>query len=133
VERGAVIVLDTHAWVWWAADRSRLSRRARSAIEAERRLAISDVSVWEVAMLVAKGRLRLDRSATDWLEHAAALDRLEVVAIRPGIAVRSTQLGHAFQGDPADRLIVATALVEGASLVTKDDRIRASPAVATIW
>jgi PIN domain nuclease of toxin-antitoxin system len=108
-------------------------RRARSAIEAERRLAVSDVSFWEVGMLVAKGRLRLDRSATDWLEHAAAIDRLEVVAMRPGIAVRSTQLGHAFQGDPADRLIVATAIVEGACLVTKDDRIRASSAVTTIW
>jgi PIN domain nuclease of toxin-antitoxin system len=128
-----VIVLDTHAWVWWAADRARLSRRARSAIESERRLAVSDVSLWEVAMLVAKGRLRLDRSPTDWLEHAASLDRLEVVPIRPGIAVRSTQLGHAFQGDPADRLIVATALVEGASLVTKDDRIRTAAAVTTVW
>jgi PIN domain nuclease of toxin-antitoxin system len=128
-----VIVLDTHAWVWWAADRVRLSRRARAALEAERRLAISDVSLWEVAMLVAKGRLRLDRAVDDWLDQASRLDRLDVLPIRPAIAVRSTHLGHAFQGDPADRIIAATAIAEGAALVTKDDRLRASPAVTTIW
>jgi PIN domain nuclease of toxin-antitoxin system len=128
-----MIVLDTHAWVWWAADRGKLSRKARAAIESERRRAIADISVWEVAMLIAKGRLRVDRDPAEWLGHASALENLEVIPIRPAIAIRSTQLGHSFQGDPADRLVVATALAEGASLVSKDDRIRGYPPVTTIW
>lgn len=126
-------LLDTHVWIWWVADRARLSRKAAHAIELAKRLAICDVSLWEAAMLIAKGRLLVDRDPREWLEQASAAPRLEVVPIRPIIAVRSTQLGHAFHGDPADRLIVATALVEGAPLVTKDERIRGWTAVQTIW
>jgi PIN domain nuclease of toxin-antitoxin system len=128
-----VIVLDTHAWVWWVADRPRLSRKARAAIEGDGRLAISGISLWEVATLVSKGRLRLDRDPTDWLTQASALPGLEVVPIRPPIAVLSTQLGRAFPGDPADRLVVATAILEAAPLVTKDERILGYQGVRAIW
>lgn len=126
-------ILDTHAWIWWAADKAQLSRKARSAIENDRRLGICDISLWEVAMLVAKGRLRIDRDVREWIEQASSLPGIEIIPIRPAIAVRSTQLGREFQGDPADRLIVATAMTETARVVTKDDRIRAYPAVTAVW
>jgi PIN domain nuclease of toxin-antitoxin system len=128
-----MIVLDTHAWVWWAADAARLSGAAKKAIEADPRRAISAISLWEVATLVSKGRLLLDRDPREWLEAASTLDGLEVIPLRPAIAVRSTQLGRAFHDDPADRLIVATAMAEGARLVTKDARIRAYAGVTSIW
>ena len=84
-------------------------------------------------MLVSKGRLRVDRDLREWLEEASSFPTLEVIPVRPSIAVRSTQLGREFQGDPADRLIAATAIVESARLVTKDEQIRAYPAVTSIW
>ena len=131
--RRPVTILDTHAWIWWTADRAQLSRKAKNAIENDRRLGVCDISLWEVAMLVAKGRLRIDRDVREWLDQAASLPRIEIVQIRPAIAVRSTQLGRDFQGDPADRLIVATAITETARLVTKDERIRSYPAVTAVW
>ena len=126
-------ILDTHAWIWWVADRARLSRKAKAAIENDRRLGVCDISLWEVAMLVAKGRLSVDRDLREWIEQASAVPGIEIIPIRPSIAVRSTQLGRNFHGDPADRLIVATALVESAKLVSKDEEIRRYPAVVTIW
>jgi PIN domain nuclease of toxin-antitoxin system len=126
-----VILLDTHAWVWWVADKARLSRVAKARLDKEDQLAISDISLWEVATLVAKGRLLLDRDPTDWLIQASS--GVEIIPIRPPIAVRSTQLGRSFHGDPADRLIVATAILENASLVTRDEKIRAFPGVTSIW
>ncbi len=128
-----VILLDTHAWVWWVADRKRLSKPALRAIEAEKRRAISDVSLREVASLVSKGRLLIDRELREWLEAATAAAEIEIVPIRPSIAARSVQLGREFHGDPADQIIVATAVVDAIPLVTKDDKIRAYPAVTTIW
>lgn len=128
-----MIVLDTHAWVWWVADAAKLSAAARKAIEGDPRRAISSISLWEVATLVSKGRLLLDRDAREWLEAASSVDGMEVVPLRPAIAVRSTQLGRVFHDDPADRLIVATAMTESARLVTKDARIRAYPGVVSVW
>lgn len=128
-----MIVLDTHVWVWWAADKEKVSKPARAAIEEEDRRGVSAISLWEVATLVSKGRLLLDRDPKEWLESAIALEGFEVVPLRPSIAVRSTQLGRTFQGDPADRLVVATAIAEGARLVTKDAQIRAYPGVVSVW
>lgn len=128
-----MIVLDTHAWIWWVADRARLGKAARRTIESDTRRAISDISLWELATLLAKGRIRLDRDPREWMEQAISTHAIEIIPIRPDIAIRSTQLGRGFQGDPADRLIVATALLETAPLVTKDARIRAFPGVTSVW
>lgn len=128
-----MILLDTHAWVWWVADRKKLSRSAVRAIEADKRRAISDVSLREVAALVAKGRLLVDRELRGWLEQASSAEGFGVIPIRPAIAARSVQLGREFHGDPADQIIAATALVEAIPLVTKDEKIRAYSPVATIW
>lgn len=126
-------MLDTHAWIWWAADRAKLSVAARKAIEDDPRRGVAAISLWEVSTLAANGKLLLDRETRDWLHDASSLPGIELLPIRPDVAVRSTRLGRTFQGDPADRLIVATAMSEGARLVTKDARIRDYPAVETIW
>jgi PIN domain nuclease of toxin-antitoxin system len=133
VERRVLIVLDTHAWIWWAAEPGKLSAKARAAIEASDTLGVCAVSCWEVAMLVAKGRLELDREVLVWLRQALALERLELCALTPQIAVGASRLPETFPGDPADRMIAATAASRRAGLVSKDARLRNLPDVRTIW
>jgi PIN domain nuclease of toxin-antitoxin system len=128
-----MIVLDTHAWLWWASDQTRLSPAALRAIKGAKRLrAVAAISAWEVAMLVAKGRIELDRDPLTWIQDALGLDKVELMPLAPGIAVRSSQLALP-HGDPADRLIAATALELSCPLVTRDERLRAAPGLKTIW
>jgi PIN domain nuclease of toxin-antitoxin system len=126
-------VLDTHAWLWWVSDPSRLSRAAHRRIRAATQIGISAISCLEVATAVTKGRITLDRAVLDWLEQALSLPKVELIPLTPLIAVKATQLGNDFPGDPADRVIAATSIVESAPLVTKDSRVHASGAVAVIW
>ena len=129
-----MILLDTHVWIWWAAETpQRLSARARRAISESPSIAVSAISPWEVAMLVAKGRLELDRDVLVWIRQALALPRVTLVPLTPEIAVRSTRLGAGFPGDPADRILVATARELGASLATKDAILRNAEGVRTVW
>jgi len=127
-----VIVLDTHAWIWWASEPARLGRRGRAAIEAADRIGVPAVCCFEVAAAAARGRIALDRAPLEWLEQALALPRIDLLPLTPAVAVKATQLG-AFHGDPADRLIVASALLEHAALVTRDQNIRAYGGLATVW
>jgi PIN domain nuclease of toxin-antitoxin system len=127
-----VIVLDTHVWLWWLSEPSLLSRTAAAAIENADRIVISSISCFEVATAVAKGRISLDRDVLEWIEDAITVARMELAPLTPKIAVKATQLGR-FHGDPADRLIVATAMMETATLITKDRRIRNYPGVPTTW
>jgi PIN domain nuclease of toxin-antitoxin system len=128
-----VIVLDTHAWLWWVSGDAALSRKAEKEIRAARRILVSAVSCLEVAVAEARGRIELDRPPLLWLEEALALPRVELVPLTPAVAVRASRLGRDFPGDPADRVIVATALLESAVLVTRDSRIREYPGVGTVW
>lgn len=129
-----MIVLDTHAWVWWVSEPDRLSDRARAAIEYARAVAISPISVWEIATKVSKGRLTLDRDPGVWLTQALARPRLELAQLSAEIALAAGLLGDdGFHGDPADRMIASTAIAHGAELVTKDHRIRSFPGVRTVW
>ncbi len=127
-----MIVLDTHAWIWWASEPARLGRRGRAAIEAADRIGVPAVCCFEVAAAAARGRIALDRAPLEWLEQALALPRIDLLPLTPAVAVKATQLG-AFHGDPADRLIVASALLEHAALVTRDQNIRAYGGLATVW
>jgi len=131
-----VILLDTHAWVWLVADPARLSRGAASAIRrarASQGIGIAAISLWELAMLFARGRLE----AMGTLEASVQLviDRSGVIIrpLTPEVAALATQFPHDFPLDPADRLIAATARAEGLALITRDERIRKSPLVRTIW
>lgn len=129
-----MILLDTHAWIWWAAETPRrLSARARRAIAESPSVGVSAISAWEVAMLVAKGRLELDRDVLVWIRQALSLPRVTLVPLTPEIAVRSTRLGDGFPGDPADRILVGTARELGAQLVTKDRTLRRVEGVRIVW
>jgi PIN domain nuclease of toxin-antitoxin system len=127
-----VIVLDTHAWIWLVSDPDQLGSAARKAIASDRSRGIAAISCWEVAMLAARGRIELDRDPVRWMDDAMAAEDIELLPLTPAVAVASAQLGR-FHGDPADRLIVATALTHGAALVTKDERIRKIDLVKTVW
>lgn len=129
-------LLDTHAWVWWVTDDRRLSRPARRAIEhgqAQGTLALSLISIWEVAKKVEKGQLVLDRPLDDWLDLATTRPGLRLADLTVPILVESCRLPSAFHGDPADQLIVATARDDEGLIVTKDRKIREYAHVRSVW
>ena len=128
-----MILLDTATWIWRASDPERLSPRARRAIDEADGALVSAISVWEVAMLVAKRRIQLDRPVERWVDIALALPGIQLVPLEPAIAVRSTKLPGEFHPDPADRIIVATALENSVPILTPDERIRSYPHVQTVW
>jgi PIN domain nuclease of toxin-antitoxin system len=131
-----VILLDTHAWIWWLGQRERLSDAAAAAIdEAVERgeVVVSAISAWEMAMLVERGRLELDWEVEDWVERFAALPLARFEPIDHRIAVAAVHLPPGLHPDPADRIIVATARTLGVPLVTKDERLRRYEYVETIW
>lgn len=130
------MILDTHAWVWWVGDPERLSPMARDRIEEVRDgegLLVSSISVWEVAMLVEKGRLELTLDVRDWIGRSEALPFLRFVPVDNRVAERSVALKAPFHADPADRMIVATAQILKVPLVTADRRIRDYEPVETVW
>jgi len=133
-----LIVLDTHALVWWVDGGSSLSKAARAAIDREQRdengiILISSISAWEVALLVQKGRLTLTSNVDDWLATIRDIDGVRFVPVDNDIAVQSTRLPGEFHADPADRMIVALARHVSAPLVTADARIIAYRHVRTTW
>lgn len=130
-----VILVDTHVVVWLAFDPSRLSRKARTAIDGARQngdgLAISDITLFELTTLVSKGRVDLKISLESFLREVEA--RFVVLPISGRACVAALALPAAYPKDPADRIIGATALVEGLALLTADREIRRSKALPTIW
>jgi PIN domain nuclease of toxin-antitoxin system len=130
-----LIVLDTHVMIFDALSPSKLSSRARAAIQSgfsDDELACADISLWEAAMLVARGRIEPGMSADDFLNDMIVARRIRTLPITPGIAVlaQSDEFRH---GDPADRLIAATSQVHGAALVTSDAKLRGLARLTTIW
>lgn len=128
-----MIVLDTHAWVWWVTKPSKLGKKARKAIESASEVGLSAISIWELAMLVTRGRIRLDRGTTEWVRDALDVQRLRVLPVDAAVALTAATLGDAIHYDPADRIIVATALDTGRPLVTKDAAITDSGIVRCVW
>jgi len=94
-------------------------------------VAVAAISTWELAMLVARQRLTLDRDPLLWMRQALARERAELLPLSPEVSARSATM--TMHGDPADRIIAATASVHGIALVTKDERIRLAAEVPTIW
>jgi PIN domain nuclease of toxin-antitoxin system len=130
-----VILVDTHVVVWLAFDQGQLSKNARAAINEARQngegLAISDITLLELMTLTSKGRIRLDISLESFLREIEA--RFIVLPISGRACVRALGLPATYPKDPADRIIGATALVEGLSLLTADRAIQRSRALHTIW
>jgi PIN domain nuclease of toxin-antitoxin system len=128
-----VILLDTHAWIWWVTKSKKLSSKALAAIQKSLEIGISVISCWEVAMLVAKGRIGFSMNVSDWIHKSLTLDKVRLVGLSPEIAIRSTCLPGVFHGDPADRFLIASALDQAAPLVTKDAAIRNYQHCRTVW
>lgn len=130
-----MILVDTHVVVWLAFDQHQISRKARIAIDDARKnadgLAISDITLLELATLASKGRIRLNISLESFLQEVES--RFVVLPITGRACARAIGFPATYPKDPVDRIIGATALVEGLSLLTADREIRRSRAVQTIW
>lgn len=127
------ILLDTHVVHWWSAEPSRVSTSAREALEAADDLAVAAVSWYELARLARHERIVLNVPVRSWLEELGA--HLRTIGVTPAIADTAAALPASFPGDPADRLIYATAIEHGLELVTKDQAIgeHDRPRSLVIW
>ena len=131
-----MIVLDTHVLLWWVSNPEQLSKKARSTIErtiSEGSIYISSISAWEIAMLIERKRLALTMDVKDWITRCEAIPYIKFVPVTNGIAIKAVQLTGDIHNDPADRIIVATALSMGVALVTMDQKLRNYQYVKTVW
>ena len=129
------ILLDTHVWWWWVTGEPGLSaaqKRLLAKVAPGDPAGLSDISLWEIATLVSLGRLSISLPLRDWLEAAAAPPIVQRHPISPAVASEVAALPDTFHRDPADRIIVATARVHDATLLTRDRRIIDAKLVATI-
>jgi PIN domain nuclease of toxin-antitoxin system len=133
--RTLLILLDTHVVVWLAFDQSQISSNARAAIDEVRELkdglAISGLTLLEVATIVSRGRIQLGISLETFLQEVEA--RFVVLPITARVCARAMEFPSSYPKDPADRIIGATALVEGLALVTADRAIHRTKLIPTIW
>ena len=130
-----MILVDTHVVLWLAFSQERMSRTARAAIDKSREggqgLAISDMSLLELAKVTSKGALELDISVESFLQDVES--RFVVLPMNSRVCAKAMALPATFPKDPGDRVIAATALAEGLALITADEHIRNSKVVQTIW
>jgi PIN domain nuclease of toxin-antitoxin system len=126
MNRNNPLVIDTHVWLWFVLGDQKLCKKSRNLIEestTKAMLNLSCISLWEVAMLESKGRIVFSKECNMWLHEASAMPGLNIVQITADIAFDSSRLPLEFHGDPADRIIVATARSIDATLLTKDHKI----------
>lgn len=128
-------LIDTHILLWWLQDDAQLSARQRAVLaeaSPENPLWISDITLWEIANLSRLKRIELSLPLREWLERAAAPPLVQCLPITPAVAAEVAALPETFHRDPADRILVASAKVLGATLLTRDQRIIDSGVVATL-
>lgn len=131
-----MIVLDTHVIIWDALAPERLSESAQMAIaqaNGSDGLIICDISVWEIAMLLQKGRVQVQTDPLTFINLVLQANKVRVQPITPHTAILATQFPAQINQDPADRLIAATALAEHATLVTADRNLQAAGLFPTLW
>ena len=129
------ILLDTHVWLWWLIAPERLTPAERDTLDVQAgrgALGVSAICLWEAQMLYAKGRLRLPMPFGAWLREAAGPEVVSVVPLSVDVVLAVDALPKSFHGDPADRVIVATARAHSVPLATRDRAIRASR-LAKLW
>lgn len=129
------LLADTHILLYWLDDPRSLSATQRRALQQagpEAPVLVSDISLWEITMLQSLGRITLDRPLREWLELAVSPPLVRRASITPAVAATVVSLPETFHRDPADRIIVATAIVWGAALLTNDKRIRDSRLVPVL-
>jgi PIN domain nuclease of toxin-antitoxin system len=128
-------VLDTHILLWWTLTPSKLSvkqKRALATLSAQSPGMISDISLWEISTAFSLGRLELDIPLKEYLVSASAPPLIHRASISPAVAAEVAALPDSFHRDPGDRIIVATARLHKATLITSDERIIASKLVKTV-
>jgi PIN domain nuclease of toxin-antitoxin system len=127
VDRKHALLLDTHIWIWYVeGETTQFSRRIEQPIEAAVQrgdVVISAISVWEVALLEATRRIDLSVDVRAWVARALTFPGVNLKGLAPSIAIESTRLPGELHRDPADRILIATARLLGATLVTRDERI----------
>lgn len=129
-------ILDTHVWIWMHSFPELLSPRVAGLLQEpaeDDAFLLSAISIWEVCKLVEKGRIRLYEDLETWVERALDVPLLRVVPLDFKVFYRSTTLPQPFHTDPADQMIVATARLCDATVITKDNLIRDYPHVKTVW
>lgn len=127
------VLLDSHVLHWWSAEPDRLSEAAADAISSAGELAVASISWFELAWLARHERIVVAIPVAAWLEELAA--QVRTIGITPAVAATAVSLPDSFPGDPADRLIFATAVEYGWPLITKDERLRKHryPRQITVW
>lgn len=132
-----MIVLDTHALIWWVNEDELLAPTAKTTIEetlaANGQVLVSAISAWELAMLVQRGRIALAMDMDEWLRAVESIEGVSIVPITAQIAAQSVNLPGDFHKDPADRMIVALARELNAPVITADDKIHRYPHVRWVW
>ena len=132
-----MIVLDTHVLIWWVDSPQKLSKKVKKAIEEwkskESGILVSSISALEICRLVKEGKLELINSADVWLEKIESLPFIKFIPVDNRIAIASVNLPDFYHKDPADRIIIATAMSYGAVLVTSDRRMLTYLPVQTLW
>jgi PIN domain nuclease of toxin-antitoxin system len=131
-----MVVLDTHVWLWWLHAPEKLSPAADQRIAQELKtgfLAVSAISVWEIAVKVQLGKLTISGDLRHWYELASSYPATVIESLTPLDAIASTQLPGNFHKDPADRIIIALARRHCADLITCDSKILAYEYVSTVW
>ena len=128
-----MIVLDTHAFLWWRDEDPRLSAAALTAIESSDRIGVPTACCLEIATLDRRGRITLAGGATKWIRAALADPRVEEIPLTSEIALAAGELPESFPGDPVDRVIYATSRATGSPLVTRDRRIANHDPRRVVW
>ncbi len=134
--RPVVILLDTCAIIWDALEQSKITELAKSAIakaDEHNALIISDISIWEVSMLIKRSRIEVDTTAANFINLFLQSRNVSVISISPEIAELSTNFGNEINNDPADRIIAATSIIYNAQIITADSNLRQSSLIDTIW
>ena len=129
-------LLDTHVWIWWYMNPDKLSDKVIKLISNSKNydeLLLSSISPWEFCKLIEKGRLSIKSSPKKWLEQAFDLPKFRLLSLSPLIAFESTNLKQPFHSDPADQIIVASALNEKATIMTKDRLLHGYKHVNCVW
>lgn len=129
-------LLDTHVLVWWVNEPRKLSNKARKIIEENIKkgeIFISSISVWEIFLLVKKRKLILTMDTQSWVSAIENLPFVHFLPLDNNILAKSVSLNSDFHQDPADRMIVATAMITGAIVITSDKRILNYPHIQSVW
>lgn len=129
-------LLDTHTWIWWHMNPSKLSKKVKKLVsktDEYDELLLSAISPWEFSKLLEKKKIGISHNPEDWLKIALDMPKFRLVPLSPSIAYRSTVLPQPFHSDPGDQIIVATAREENATILTKDGRIQNYNHVKSLW